>query len=35
VREHYTPIDYPSHFAAAMLAIAIGVTLALVLFVYL
>lgn len=35
MREHYTPIDWPSHFAGAMFAIAIGVTLALVLFVYL
>jgi hypothetical protein len=35
MRQHYTPTDYPSHFAGAMLAIAIGVTLALVLFCYL
>lgn len=35
MRQHYTPTDYPSHFAGAMFACALGVTLALALFVYL
>ena len=35
MREHYTPTDYPSPWAAAALAAAIGCALAYVLFAYL